>query len=1041
MKNKYTILTLVLLLSTVFVNLQAQIVNAFARQGEKVHLEIDWNENNYGTLQWQQSLDNGANWTNIQNATTPFYEFLITQDVFLRVKIDAQQACLPFYVERRIKALNFDFYLKQAYTDKLEFTVSSIDLDGADVVEYGLCYNQANMDTRDYRDLYKVPVSETYPGTSSFNLMCNDLNPYTQYKFRYYFRTADGSMVYGQPIVVSTLGGMKWSTEDWIIEKNSIAARFESVGTTIPTNKINLRHGTSQRNLKTVSFSHLGGNKYMSDEIRNLVPDRAYLFELITDVGGRQDTIYREIKTQSDYSSIVVDQTYPTIQNTVKWDENKTLHRISPTNLLHTEYPRVIRVGPDTLLCSYHGGNASDHWLNIYLQKSFDDGETWTEPVLMLDKENSEFGTNYYRFSHPSMVQLQNGWILMTFVGNGNPETNENCHVMVITSKDRGATWSDPVIVGRGRSWEPTIVQLPNGELELLVASEAKWWGQQSGVLDKEVLYSRSTDNGQTWTEFRSAASSPNRRDGMPSAVVMQGNRGVLFVAETANDQGYGSPSVVHRDLNGGWNINPWNGADMPSRWKVNMDAHGGGPFMIQLPTGEMLIAAHTHGGPIWQTSTPSVVVGNQAGKNFRKPVRPVDLPSNQGLYFNSLFLKDNETVWLVVTHVEYNGNTRAKGEIKFLEGKIVEVNHDDDDDDYDDDDDDLPGFDFTLGSTGWLSTISTKVARVTGASLPNENLPNPNQTHINYNLASTDLGIIWEMSPGEYGVFFGDSFGGEFIQVPEGGPGAAPTDWRANLLAYTENTDLHNGLKFSGMAMDPYRPKHAREIVPKRGYLDFTSIPTAAIEANGVQYVHYMDWQVFGQGNEHMYNSSIYRSFDKGRTWQSCKHLIEFPAGSRFGMVGYAKRKGYIYMIGTVLYRKEGGYLARCKEDDILDRSKYEYWNGVRKEWVVGDESQSTLILDGKVGELSFIYMKKAKRWLVAYFDPDAYAIVYRTAEELTGTWSPKRNLARGLNFAQLYGSYIHPLSAESETEIYYTMSQWQPYNVFLMRAPINKR
>ena len=61
----------------------------------------------------------------------------------------------------------------------------------------------------------------------------------------------------------------------------------------------------------------------------------------------------------------------------------------------------------------------------------------------------------------------------MQFIGNANPETNPNCQVFVSISKDNGNTWGDPITVGRGRCWEPQIVQLPGGELELLVSSEA----------------------------------------------------------------------------------------------------------------------------------------------------------------------------------------------------------------------------------------------------------------------------------------------------------------------------------------------------------------------------------------------------------------------------------------------------------------------------------------------------------------------------------------------------------------------------------------
>ena len=351
---------------------------------------------------------------------------------------------------------------------------------------------------------------------------------------------------------------------------------------------------------------------------------------------------------------------------------NTTLKQISPVGL-KTEYPRIIRVNADTLLCAYHGG-ANDFWVNIYLQKSYDNGVSWTNPTILLDKENSTLGQSYWRFTNPEMIKLKNGWIIMSVTANGNPETNNNCHVMVMVSKDGGETWGDPTIMGRGRTWEPMIVQLPNGELELYVSSEAQWWGL-SGTVNQEILYARSTDNGETWTELKRASYSPDRRDGMPVAIVMKGNKGVLFSIEIVNDNGWGSPTFVRRALNEEWDATPWDNVNTAKRWDVPMNAYGGAPYTVQLPTGEIIVTAHANGRSVWQTSYPRIVIADSNGKLFSTPTIPItNLPALQGLYYNSLFLKDANTIWLVMTNALYaaDGTTRLKGEIKYIEGKIV---------------------------------------------------------------------------------------------------------------------------------------------------------------------------------------------------------------------------------------------------------------------------------------------------------------------------------------------------------------------------------
>jgi len=651
-----------------------QPITDYARVGMKTTLEIGWTADNYGTIQWQRSADNGATWTDISNAVNPAYEFTVNGEGLYRAKITAQPECEPVYITRAIKTVDFSVELMTISATTALFEISNINFKDAKIVEYGFCYNLSDLYPRNYQSMQQVKIGNSIPLDPQFDLTCENLTPGTSYSIRVYFKTQDGSMIYGPGRIATTLAGIKWTSEDWQISKTSIAARFELAGynSIMGNPNVVFKFGTTTENLKPITVSDLGNFKYASNPIENLTPNTTYIARAEATIDGEKQVLTKEVKTLPDYSNVTVDETTLPVKHTIRWDETKTLHRISPVGL-QTEYPRIIRISPDTLLCAYHGGSGSDYWVNIYLQKSFDNGRTWTAPIILMDKEKSALGEHYWRFCNPEMTRLKNGWILMSFVGNGKPETNDNCHVMLITSKDDGETWSDPLIVGRGRTWEPMIVQLPNGELELFVSSEAAWYQKGSDVY-QEILYSRSTDNGETWTEFKRACYSPNRRDGMPAAVVLQGNKGILFSIETVNDGGFGSPSLIHRPLNGEWDATPWNGVSTNNRWHVNVDGFGGAPYTLQLPTGEIVVSSHVNGRSVWQTSYPRIVVGDNNGKNFTTPVTPItNLPASEGAYYNSLFLKDSETVWLVITHSLYNGNTRLKGEIVYLEGKIVE--------------------------------------------------------------------------------------------------------------------------------------------------------------------------------------------------------------------------------------------------------------------------------------------------------------------------------------------------------------------------------
>lgn len=335
----------------------------------------------------------------------------------------------------------------------------------------------------------------------------------------------------------------------------------------------------------------------------------------------------------------------------------------------------------------------------------------------------------------------------------------------------------------------------------------------------------------------------------------------------------------------------------------------------------------------------------------------------------------------------------------------------------------------------GFFVRSISRVSRVTGRTMNGETFPSPNNTATDWNVGGTDLGVVWEMDPGKYGVFFGDTFGSDF--VPNAGePGPNGGSWRSNVLAFSEDKDLSDGLLLSGMVTDD--SGNAQEILfggkDQSGNGDWTSIPTAAIRANGADYVHYFNIRSW-TGWVTNY-SGMYKSMDNGQTWTKCENIV-FSSNSNFGQGAYFKQDGYVYMIGTQTGRDSPAHLARFRESDIENRDYYEYWNSTAGQWIRGDESKATILIDDKVGELSFIYNHTHQKWIMAYFNADRYHIAMRTAAEITGPWSEPYELASGKDYAQLYGSYFHPLSVSGDN-LYFLMSMWMPYNVFLMKAEL---
>lgn len=341
---------------------------------------------------------------------------------------------------------------------------------------------------------------------------------------------------------------------------------------------------------------------------------------------------------------------------------------------------------------------------------------------------------------------------------------------------------------------------------------------------------------------------------------------------------------------------------------------------------------------------------------------------------------------------------------------------------------------DDTLRAKLLVKSVS-RIARVTGRPISGERFPGPNKTDQVWDVGGTDLGIIWETEPGNYGIFFGDTFGSDFNPNPDN-PGPNGSRWRSNVLAYSKNDDLEQGIVFDKMITGS--DGKAKEVLPGARSGGNSSIPTAAVRANGVDYAHSFKVASWSPDLSTEY-STLYKSVDGGQNWSRVSD-VTFSGTSRFALAGFFKKDGYVYMVGTPTYRSKPGYLARIKEENIEHLAEYEYWNGNSKTWVKNDENAATVIIPGTVGELSLIYNETYKKWIVAYFNGAEYNITMRIADEITGPWDTKFVLAKGSEYPQLYGSYFHPLSTKGDY-LYFTMSMWLPYNVFLMKVELTDK
>nr|WP_085999091.1 DUF4185 domain-containing protein [Nocardia higoensis] len=320
-----------------------------------------------------------------------------------------------------------------------------------------------------------------------------------------------------------------------------------------------------------------------------------------------------------------------------------------------------------------------------------------------------------------------------------------------------------------------------------------------------------------------------------------------------------------------------------------------------------------------------------------------------------------------------------------------------------------------------------TEVAKQTGAH-------SVNRTDKRWQVDGTDLGIMWESAPGEVAVAFGDTVGRGFH--PPGGMGG---DWRSNVLAFSTDTDLSDGMTFDRMVTD--RRCHAAEVLSSRKLdnVEMTTIPTSGFALDGRQYMSYMSLRTWNSlpGTFYTNYGGIAWSDDGGQTWTKDRYARwdNIFGLSSFQVSAMVPHDGYVYMFGTPSTRLGSVGLARVAADQILNTTAYQYWRD--GQWTpVGGPAGATPIVDAPVGELSVRYAADRGVWQMSYLDTARAAIVVRESATPQGAWSEPAPTVTVFDHAELYGGFIHPWSRGDE--LYFTISTWSDYNVYLMRAEL---
>lgn len=351
----------------------------------------------------------------------------------------------------------------------------------------------------------------------------------------------------------------------------------------------------------------------------------------------------------------------------IAWDY-RTLTQVFEDQV---SYPRIIRIANDELLSAF------EHQGEVYVSRSADDGENWTEAERVAPRNGDVIS------AVPELIQLENGKILLAYntrPPHDNKDPKKRFGIKLRISEDNGDIWSAQKNVFEGGYewnrgvWEPAMIQHSSGEVQLFFANEYPYKNSE----DQEISMVRSTDNGENWTTPETISYREGYRDGMPVPLILDNGEGMAVAIE---DNGlHGSefkPSIVWTSIESNWGQGAARG-ESDRRWgalteesQLPASDYGGAPYLQQFSSGQTILSFQsTEGRNVeWHHSTMTVAIGDEQAKNFSRKSEPFEVTEDRYALWSSLFIKNDTTVTAVSATTAYNA---AHSQLYTIDGHVI---------------------------------------------------------------------------------------------------------------------------------------------------------------------------------------------------------------------------------------------------------------------------------------------------------------------------------------------------------------------------------
>lgn len=346
----------------------------------------------------------------------------------------------------------------------------------------------------------------------------------------------------------------------------------------------------------------------------------------------------------------------------------------STLTLIHSNgyYARIIRLPNGQLICGF------DSDRKIWVRHSVDEGKTWQKPVMAAEWPLG-------RLTNTELLQLHNGSLLCFYNerprrdwGKRNettaaPKESPPYAICMVRSDDNGQTWQKPETLyvagaefGNG-CWEPAAIELPSGEIQLFFSNEGLYRDSD----EQEITLLRSTDGARTWSAPEKISFRPGHRDGMPVPLILKDGRGIAFAIEDNGLSGNFKPAIVFTSLKDNWRAGV-RGPDSTNRWSALKNlppphVSASAPYLRQMPSGETILSFQRSETGEMQQAYMVVCIGDEEVRNFDSPSRPFPVTAGKPQLWNSLFVKNKDTV-IAVSEATIRGTFG----IWSIEGRLI---------------------------------------------------------------------------------------------------------------------------------------------------------------------------------------------------------------------------------------------------------------------------------------------------------------------------------------------------------------------------------